>query len=185
MICEFVPCGDCPCDGCQCEEKNGVTMTFYRSELLYDVENMAYVEGDIHKTNDEHDRHQIIDAGQDGNIDRIDRVFSLAYEECVEFLYPYSKLSSDEEEERDDILTSPEKYVIKGLFPTSISKTTISLVAKLIHEYITCKALADWMSITKPDAEDKWARKAIAARDKIKSALCGRLKRVRRTLTPF
>ena len=36
-----------------------VTLNFKRTEILDDLKQYSYVEGDILKTQDEHDRHQI------------------------------------------------------------------------------------------------------------------------------
>ena len=39
-----------------------VTLTFNRRELLYDIGNYSWVEGDVMKVEDEHERHPVIDA---------------------------------------------------------------------------------------------------------------------------
>lgn len=67
-------------------------MEFMREELLYDIKNVAYVTGDTLKTDDEHDRHQVIDVGEDGNVDRVTRMMNLAFAEVVEWLSRYTKL---------------------------------------------------------------------------------------------
>ena len=68
-----------------------VKMTFKREELLYDIRNNAYVEGDVMQAKTEHDRHQVQDIGEDGNIDRVTRLLDLAHAECEEALFPYTK----------------------------------------------------------------------------------------------
>lgn len=78
------------CDGRQ-QQSKAVTLTFKRTELLYDAENYSFVEGDIMKADDEHARHQVFDIAAKGNIDRVTRVLNLAHAECVEMLFPYSK----------------------------------------------------------------------------------------------
>ena len=64
------------------ERKKSVRLTFKREELLYDIRNNAYVEGDVMQVNDAHDRHQVQDIGEEGNIDRVTRVLDLAHAEC-------------------------------------------------------------------------------------------------------
>ena len=71
------------------QQTKTVTLTFKRSELLYDVENYSFVEGDIMETENEHARHQVFDIGQSGNVNRVTRVLNLTHAECVEMLYPY------------------------------------------------------------------------------------------------
>ena len=59
-----------------------VTLTFKRDELLYDIKNMGFVEGDTKKVESEHERHQVMDVGEDGNVDRVTRVLDLTFSEC-------------------------------------------------------------------------------------------------------
>ena len=59
------------------ERTKKITLRFKREELLYDCKNYAYVEGDVMKTDDAHDRHQVQDIAEVGNVDRLTRVFDL------------------------------------------------------------------------------------------------------------
>lgn len=164
------------------------TLTFLRSELLYDARNIAYVEGDVMPTDDEHDRHQVMDLGEDGNIDRVTRIIDLAIAHCREMLFPYSRTDVDEEEERDDKLETPDEYTIELRLPDDFSKSTLTYLEKLIHEYLICRILADWMSITNlknPSSATNWASKLESLEDEIESTLNARIHRVRRTQTPF
>ena len=133
--------------------KTLVTLLFKREELLYDIENYSYVEGDVMQTNAEHERHQVTDVGQDGNIDRVTRVLYLAHAECVNMLYPYTKQPVDIKEGRDNTLTEMQEYEIRMVVPGEMSKTTITLLERLIHEYMVYRVLSDWMSITKPTSK--------------------------------
>lgn len=42
------------------QQTKTVTLTFKRSELLYDVENYSFVEGDIMETENEQDRKSVV-----------------------------------------------------------------------------------------------------------------------------
>lgn len=79
-----------------CNRNNNVTVThvmeFMRDELLYDIKNVAYVVADTLKTEDEHDRHQVFDIGEDGNVDRVTRVMNLSFAEVVEWLQRFTRL---------------------------------------------------------------------------------------------
>ena len=70
---------------------NIVTLTFKRSELIYDVANYSFVEGDIMKADEEHARHQVFDIVESGNENRVTRILNLAHAECIEMLFPYTK----------------------------------------------------------------------------------------------
>ena len=194
-----------------------VKMTFKREELLYDIRNNAYVEGDVMQAQTEHDRHQVQDIGEDGNIDRVTRVLDLAHAECEEALFPYTKENVEQESEMDDTPTYIEPtadaedtmagseetlaeeeftddtpvvkptgdYVIRLLVPDEYSKTTLRLIVRYIHEYMVCRVLSDWMSITNPPAAANWKAKQDEALEGMKEAVNFRTGRVRRTQTPF
>lgn len=188
------------------ERKKSVKLTFKREELLYDIRNNAYVEGDVMQVNDAHDRHQVQDIGEEGNIDRVTRVLDLAHAECEEALFPYTKENVEQETEMDDMPTYVEStadaeeekftnespvekptgdYVIGLLVPEDYSKTTVRLIVKYIHEYMVCRVLNDWLSITNPPAAAKWKEKQDEMLEGMKEAVNFRVGRVRRTLTPF
>ena len=194
-----------------------VKLTFKREELLYDIRNNAYVEGDVMQAKTEHDRHQVQDIGEDGNIDRVTRVLDLAHAECEEALFPYTKENVEQESEMDDTPTYIEPtadaedtmagseetlaeeeftddtpvvkptgdYVIRLLVPDEYSKTTLRLIVRYIHEYMVCRVLSDWMSITNPPAAANWKAKQDEALEGMKEAVNFRTGRVRRTQTPF
>ena len=150
-------------------QTKSVTLTFKRSELIYDAENYSFVEGDIMKTDDVHARHQVFDIGQKGNIDRVTRVLNLAHAECVEMLFPYTKTEIGETQENfDNVLTAPEAYDIV-----------------LIHEYLVCRVLADWMSITNPGSQANWEGKFKELKSKIQTSLVSRKGKIRRKCKPF
>lgn len=163
-----------------------VTLTFKRSELVYDAENYSFVEGDIMKADDEHARHQVFDIAKKGNIDRVTRVLNLAHAECVEMLYPYTKEEvADEESVLDDVLTAPEEYNIVLNLPREFSLTTVQLLKHLIHEYLVCRVLADWMSITNPSSQGNWEEKFRELKTKIQTSLMSRTGKIRRKCKPF
>lgn len=162
-----------------------VELTFTRQNLLYDIENYAFVEGDVMRTDNEHAKHQVFDIAQDGNIDRVNRILDLAHAECVEMMYPYTKEPCDSEEEQDNSLSVKEQYQISMLVPDDFSKSTVSLITKLVHEYMVCRVLADWMSITNPSSQSNWQSKLDSIEEQIRNHLNARCGRVRRAQTPF
>lgn len=191
---------------CTVARTKTVKLTFKREELLYDIRNNAYVEGDVMQAKTEHDRHQVQDIGEDGNIDRVTRLLDLAHAECEEALFPYTKENVDQETEMDDTPTFVEPveetpaeeftneipdakptgdYVIRLLVPDEYSKTTVRLIVRYIHEYMVCRVLADWLSITNPPASANWKAKQDEALEGMKEAVNFRTGRVRRTQTPF
>lgn len=167
-------------------EPKKATLTFKRAELIYDASNYSFVEAEIIPEGDECRRHQVFDIGQDGNVDRVTRVLNMACLECVEMLYPYTKEEIPEGQEAlDDVLTEPEVYEIKLTLPETFSLTTLKLLEHLIHEYLVCRVLADWMSITNPESEAGWEKKFTTLRNKIRTSLVSRTGKIRRKMKPF
>jgi len=161
-----------------------LTLSFKREQLLYDIENVAFVEGDVMDVQDEHRRHPVIDIAQDGNVDRVTRILDLAFAEAVEMLYPYTKQTA-EDAEMDDELTETESYVVTMVVPIGFSRTTRNLISKLIHEYMICRVMEDWLSITDKPAAENWADKAQRAEEDIRSNLNARCGHMVRTQRPF
>ncbi len=162
-----------------------VTLTFLREQILYDCKNYSFIEGDTMHTQDEHDRHQVFDIGEDGNIDRFTRILDLAFAECVESCYPYTKENVDDTAELDDTLEERSELVMTLLLPDDFSKTTVELLRRLVHELLVSRVMADWMSMTKPESYASWQTKIDDLKEKISTSLNSRTGRVRRPLAPF
>lgn len=162
-----------------------VTINLLRKELLYDISNYSFVEGDIMDVDDEHKRHQTIDVCEDGNIDRVTRVLNLGHSEVVELLYPYTKRECADSETRDNGLESRDVYLVDMYVPETFASSTIELLKNLIHEYLVCRVLADWMSITNPGSKNKWEEKMEDMRGKMRSCVNSRMVRLRRRLSPW
>ena len=142
--------------------KRTVRLKFLRSELLYDIKNLAYVESDIMGEENQHAHHITAEIGEEGNVDRVSRMLTVAHTAVTELLFPLTK-QEPIEEEIDNILSIPDEYVVELDVPHDMSRTTVHLLAKLIHEYMVYKALADWLSITDAQAAANWESKADAA----------------------
>lgn len=161
------------------------TLVLDRAEILDDVAQYTYIEGDIKATDDEHDRHQVMDAVQEGNIDRVQRVLNLAYQECLHMLYPYAKQPLKAGMSCTDTLMAAETYVIQLELPISYDATTLSYLEALVHEYLTNRIVADWLSITSPQSAQNWLAKLEEVKKKISSALSSRARHTRRPMQPF
>ena len=146
-----------------------VTMKFYREQLLYDVRNYAFVEADSMKDDTQHVKHLVADIGEAGNIDRVNRMLTVIHAYIVEMLRP---LTEEEvtEETFEDVIEEPEVYEIVMNVPAGISKTTVRLIAKLIHEYIVYRVLGDWLSGLKSDAAGVWLAKCARTENDIKAS---------------
>lgn len=149
--------------------KCAVRLKFLRNQLLYDIKNYAYVEADVMGEDKQHAQHVLAEIGEEGNVDRVSRILTVVHAAVVEMLYPYTKAEVIEEE-MDDCLLAPKEYVIELHIPQGMSRTTVHLLSRLIHEYMVYRVLADWLSITNPTAATNWAAKATAVEEEIARA---------------
>ena len=174
---------------CCCRKKNvrtkTVSLKFKRSELLYDCANLGYVHGDTMHTDDEHDRHQVMDIVEDGNVDRVTRILNLVMSEVREALYPYTKVEAENGESRVDTLTEVDEYTISMLVPDEFSSTTQTYLENLIHELLVDRVMADWCSITYPEKEGIWRTKADEVLHNINKAKNFRMGKKLRPLHPW
>lgn len=163
-----------------CPKRAEIKIT--RQDLLYDIANRAYVIADAAGEKAGHAVHLIKDIVEDGNIDVVSSILSLAHAECLEALYPYSQkeVSSAEigREERED-------YNISLLLPDKFSETTLRLVSSLAREYMTCLVLREWLAMIVPELSAIWGERAMTLRDRIRTALVSRRAALRRKIKPF
>lgn len=176
---EMIECGERTESG-TCE----ALLIFKREQLLYDIKNYCYIEGHLLGMEQDEVRHTLQDVGEDGNGDRVTRVLDMAHTEAVEMLYPFTKVEL-RDRVLDDRLREKEVYGIVMKVPEEFSQTTLNSLEKLVHEFLVCRAVADWMSITNPAKAEIWRQKAEEAKEQIRSK--PRLRRgvLRRKLHPF
>ncbi len=148
------------------DDKRTVRLKFQRAQLLYDIENYAYIEGHVMGEEKQHAQHMLVEVGEDGNVDRVSRILAVVHAAVIELLYPYTK-QEPIEEEIDNCLFAPDEYVVELHVPDTMSRTTMHLLSRLIHEYMVYRVLADWLSITNPEAATNWAEKAEATEKEI------------------
>lgn len=159
-------------------------LIFKRDQLLYDVKNYAYIEGSVMETESDHNRHMVQDIGEEGNVDRVTRVLNLTVAKCRELLYPFTK-NDLHRLILTDKFREPGVYGIVMKVPQDFSQTTLTLLAHLIHEYLVCTAVADWMSITNPSKHQTWKEKSAEAESEIRLILHARMNKTRRRMHPF
>lgn len=175
---------------CRCKkaQSKSVVLAFLREELLYDIAEYGFVEGDVMPVKDEHERHQVIDIAEDGNVNLVTRILNLAHSEVVELLYPYTKEEIEDGERLDDVLEEPEEYQIEMAVPETVSRKSLLHLRNLIHEYMVSRVLHEWMGRTNsinPHSKLSWEERVEAIREKIRRTLKWRLKPIRLSMHPF
>lgn len=166
------------CGAAQERGKRLVAVILRKEQLLYDIENCCYVEGDIMPEEARHERHMVQDVGQAGNVDRVTRVLDLAHADILERLYPFTQREISHPLV-DDRLRDKPVYGVFLSVPESFSQTTLNLFGKLMHELLVCTAVADWLSITNPQKEETWRRKCGEVMERINQVRNQRRERVR------
>jgi hypothetical protein len=159
-------------------DRLNVSLTFSREQLLYDIKNYAYVESHVMSPDTEHARHMVADVGEEGNVDRVTRVLDLGVAKCREMLYPWAKMSIFNTE-FNDTLQEQAQYRIDMTVPTTMSETTLSFVERYIHEFLVCRGVSDWLSITNPQKSEVWMEKANEAEREIGRSIHSRVERTR------
>lgn len=165
-----------------------VKLVLKRKELLYDIGNYAFVEGDVMPAKEEHERHQVMDVAQAGNVDLVTRTLNLAHSEVVEILYPYTKQEVEDGEVFDDELEEFEVYEIEMKIPENFSRTSLNHLRNLVHDYMVARVLYEWMKVTNLEnrhSAENWEEKIEQLKVKMKTTILWRRKPLRRTLRPF
>lgn len=174
------------CDGCVKIKDKKATIKYKVSEIIYDVNNLAWIEGDIMSDDEGHKKHQLVDITQQGNIDRVKRVLDMAFAEIVEMLYPHTKAEIKEDDLMlDNIPEEVDSYILELHLPSNYSITTLNLLKNYIHEYLVMRVLQDWLLIVYPDKAVKYDAKLEFVNNKIKNTTLSRMMPVRRKLKPF
>lgn len=159
-------------------DRLNVSLTFSREQLLYDIKNYAYVESHVMSPDTEHARHMVADVGEEGNVDRVTRVLDLGVAKCREMLYPWAKMSISNTK-FNDTLQEQTQYRIDMTVPATMSETTLSFVERYIHEFLVCRGVSDWLSITNPQKSEVWMEKANEAEREIGRSVHSRIERTR------
>lgn len=136
------------------------------SQLLYDIRNIAYVEGHLLPDDTEchHRRHLVTDIGEDGNIDIVARSLLLAHA-ALQWALARANLAPGR---YTDILTLPKTFVLP--LTATLTHARATLLTQLAHEYMVACALAHWLSITHPEAAAKWQARATALESRLTSS---------------
>lgn len=158
-----------------------ILLVFEEKEITYDASNITFTQGDIARIADkyghdllgsekEHLMHQWKDIAEDGNIDRVRRIISLAVSQVSDMLYKYTRSCPVTDTELRDCNVAQDEYVIAMQLPPQFSQNTAELLLKLIHEYIVASVLEDWAGITYPEAKPLWAEKKQLAEIQIRQS---------------
>lgn len=137
-----------------------LTITLYKSELLYDVENKTYLTGRSRSNGTNHEEVANMQASEDDeNRNQILRSFTNALGNLRTKLSEYLSLTTTSS---DDALMSDDDNISLALsMPSNYNKNTVDAITGALHQYFVNTAVGDWFAITnKADAADYVAQAA-------------------------
>ena len=162
-----------------------ISIKFGREELIYDITNLAYVEGDILPEDAQYIRNQIIEINEKGNRDRVSRVLNMAYAVLDQILSTFTKQAVVDGAALDNQLTEPAEYVFNMNVPDAFTEQGHKLLQELINEYFVAAVLYDWLKIHNPKSAEKWRIRLEELTILIKTAMNARGGITRRKMSPF
>lgn len=161
-----------------------ITIRLIRSELIYDINLMAYAVGETIRGEDV-DRSLVMDVCDDGKVDKTTQGINKAWGELLNSITGYTKIETDEDINIDNEFITPEEYSVCLCVPYSFSKLNAEAVKNSMHAYLVNKALSGWFAITKKDEVVYYENEASIELAKVKRFLNVRVKPVRIKMHPF
>ena len=137
-------------------------MIILRKDLIHEISNLAYVIADVSEGKESsHTLHQTFDICEEGNLDRIDSLLTLAATEVASTLHPLAKFIARKgdylliiKEQSDTASAGFTKCGVK-----KHRKCVEAKVAALIREYMVATVLHGWLSVTLPSAALFWSER--------------------------
>ena len=159
--------------------KKTITITLNRNELLYDIENKAYLTGRSREDGSNHAAVSKMQAG-DAEEDRnqmcrcIGNAIATLRNHLAEWIGDANNYMAG-----DTLETTALAYSIVLNMPMNYNTSVHSAIASAMHQYIVNSALAEWFSMTsKEDAADYYTL-AAANLQQLKEASFKRLRPTR------
>ncbi|MBR1792084.1 MAG: hypothetical protein IJ764_00380 [Bacteroidales bacterium] len=161
-------------------------ITLKRSELIYDIQNRAMLVARGFDSGDNFKDISLMQPGDDENdLDMLARSLNTAFDDIAEALFAFCKTSAEDGTERDDSISLPESYILQLTIPDDYSDTSVRRLVNIMHEYMVCLALADWLTATYPAAAEQWIVRKDQAINNLRRTVQKRIRRVRRTMSPL
>lgn len=175
-------------------------MTFKLEDLYREIANIAYVAADVALTADNHHRlHQTFDICEEANIERVNNLLALAAEEVVNSMHNAPSMHNLNLMHNsqciminfDSVLTTRDSDLTTQDSDTTLTadngkRTTENCkYRELIREFLVCRVLHGWLSVTLPEAAAMWHERAEALLARLKSISIGSIGPLTRRLSPF
>lgn len=163
--------------------KQTITITLYKSELVYDVQNKTYLTGRSRQTGSNHEEVANMQANDDDeNANQVLRSLGNAFATLKTKLSEYLEESGTNA--NDLQMGGTENLTVALKVPSNYNRAANDTVSAAMHQYLVNTAIGDWFTITnKADAED-YITLAGANLEQIREAINKRVRPTRATPTP-
>lgn len=157
-----------------------ITITLYKSELLYDVQNKTYLTGRSRQNGGNHEEVANMQANDDAeNANQILRSLGNAFATLKTKLSEYLEESGTSA--NDIQMDGTENITVVLKVPSNYNHAANATVSSALHQYLVNTAIGDWFTITnKNDAADYIAL-AAANLEQIREAVNKRVRPTRST----
>lgn len=162
--------------------KKTITITLYKSELIYDVQNKTYLTGRSRKDGTNHEFVANMQANEDDeNLNQLIRSIGSAYDSM---LMKMSEYIVDSSTSANDILKDTNgSFVVTLTMPNNFNQAANTAISSGLHQYIVNMATAEWFTITnKADAGDYYTL-ANTNLEQVREAINKRIRPTRASVT--
>lgn len=162
--------------------KQTITITLYKSELIYDVQNKTYLTGRSRQTGGNHEEVANMQANNDDeNANQILRSLGNAFATLKTKLSEYLEESGTTA--NDIQMDDTDNITIELKVPSNFNKATNDTVSAALHQYLVNTAIGDWFTITNKNDASDYITLAAANLEQIREAVNKRVRPTRTTPT--
>lgn len=163
-----------------------LTVTLYKSEMIYQVQNKTYLTGLSRENGQNFEQVERLQANDDeSHINQIVRSMDGAFAELKTKLSQYLASSSVASTANNIQVattgTGNTTYVIALNMPSNFNDAVKETIAAACDKYVVNTAIADWFVITKPDEAPSYISLATVALQTIREAINKRISPTRTT----
>lgn len=167
-----------------------LTITLYKSELIYEVQNKTYLTGRSRYNGENHEQVANMQAGDDDeHLNQILRSLGSAFAELKTRLSDFIKLSADLTTADNKILATftdaddaDNKLEIGLTMPANYNTATGEAISAACHNFMVNTAVADWYTLTAPGEAAPYASLAAGNIQQIRDAANRRMAPARATI---
>lgn len=132
--------------------KKKCTLTFWRDEILYDINSIASLTADsLPEESPNHMMHLLQDITQGENKYRTMRYTNKAFYWCQNYIASLTRVPVSDESTLDNTAGAPDKYEMYLQLDEDFPKGSIQLLKDAVHDYIVWYTWYQWVSLLYPD----------------------------------